>query len=81
MQAVFRLIEGSALGAVEHLIGDLLAPVSGQAVEHYGVGLGLLDKGLIDLEVAARGSLPTAMAAPLSFASSCAFAIVSARGS
>ena len=40
VQAVLRLVPDHALRAVEHLVGDLLAAVRGQAVQHDRVGVG-----------------------------------------
>src|SRR5215475_1321755 len=57
VQTILRLIEHDGAGAVEHRVGDLLAPVRGQAVHDERAGLGEADDRLVEL-VAAEGLLP-----------------------
>jgi len=40
VQAVLGLLPGEAAGDVEHIGGDLLSDVGGQAVQRHGVGIG-----------------------------------------
>src|SRR3712207_7461103 len=44
-QAVLGLVEDDALRAVQHLVGDLLATMGGQAVHDDGVRRGMLQQG------------------------------------
>ena len=59
VHAVCRLAPDDAVRALDHLGGDLLAAVRRQAVQHDGVGRGLLDERLVDGE-AGEGGAPVA---------------------
>ena len=52
MHLVFRLIKSNALPGLQDIIGDLLAPVGGQAMQDYAIRGGLGEQGSIDLEAA-----------------------------
>src|SRR5688572_26279535 len=54
VQPVLGLVEHDRLRAVHDAVGDLLAPVRGQAVHHQRGGLGEADHGLVDLVAAER---------------------------
>src|SRR5262245_3141894 len=54
VQTVFRLIEHDRLGAIEHLVGDLLAAVRGQTVHDDGARLGEADDRVVELVTAER---------------------------
>src|SRR6202008_4164060 len=49
VQAIFGLIEHHRLRPVDHLVGDLLAAMGGQAMHEDRVGLGLSREPRIDL--------------------------------
>ena len=64
MQAVFRLVEHHGLRPVDHLVGDLLAAMRGQAVHEDGVGGGFgaaLAHAGADVTFIARGTHLAAM--------------------
>src|SRR5256884_4639173 len=57
VKPILRLVERDRVRAVEHGVGDLLAPVGRQAVHHEHRGLGESDDRFVDL-IAAERFLP-----------------------